>query len=174
MANLANIINPPDPIVISGDNDEQSIPIFQFVGIRYFAFFLFALWWTTRKQSLKSVLSVQSVWIQIARGALLGLAILAFGHIVRVLGVGEIQSILMVYPIIVTACSPFVLGEEVGWRRWAAVCVGFVGALIIIAPGSASFTVFSVMTLVVAVMVAAYNLLTRLVAHTDSADSSLL
>ena len=152
----------------------QSIPIFQFVGIRYFVFFLFALWWTTRKQSLKQVLTVQNVGIQVLRGALLGGAILAFGHIVQELGVGEIQSILMIYPIIVTASSPFMLGEAVGLRRWAAVFIGFVGAVIIIAPGSASFTVYSLMALGMSVMVAAYTILTRLVSSTDSTESSLL
>ena len=152
----------------------QSIPIFQFVGIRYLVFFLFALWWSTRKRSLKQALKVENVPLQMLRGALLGGAILAFGYIVQVLGVGEIQSILMVYPIIVTALSPFLLGEEVGMRRWAAVCAGFIGAMIIIAPGSASFSVYSLMALVVAAMVASYTILTRLVSRTDSTDSSLL
>jgi len=152
----------------------QSIPILQFVGLRYLAFFLFALWWTTRKKSLKEVLTVQSPIKQMIRGTLLGGAILAFGHIVQVLGVGEIQSILMIYPIIVTALSPLLLGEEVGIRRWAAVCVGFVGALIIIAPGSASFSIYSLMALGVSGMVAAYTIMTRLVSRTDSTDSSLL
>ena len=152
----------------------QSIPIFQFVGIRYFVFFLFALWWTTRKQTLKQVLTVENVPLQMLRGTLLGGAILSFGYIVKVLGVGEIQSILMVYPIIVTALSPFFLGEEVGRRRWIAVCVGFIGAMIIIAPGSVSFSVYSLMALIVAGMVASYTILTRLVSQTDSTDSSLL
>jgi drug/metabolite transporter (DMT)-like permease len=152
----------------------QSIPIFQFVGIRYFAFFLFAVWWTTRKRSLKQVLTVENVPLQMLRGTLLGAAIIAFGYIVRVLGVGEIQSILMVYPIVVTALSPFLLGEEVGIRRWIAVFVGFIGAMIIIAPGSASFSVYSLMALGVSLMVAAYNILTRLVSRNDSTDSSLL
>ena len=152
----------------------QSIPIFQFVGIRYFAFFLFAVWWTTRKRTLKQVLIVENVPLQMLRGTLLGGAILAFGYIVQVLGVGEIQSILMVYPIIVTALSPFLLGEVVGIRRWVAVCVGFIGAMIIIAPGSASFSVYSLMALVVAGMIASYTILTRLVSRTDSTDSSLL
>ena len=152
----------------------QNIPIFQFVGIRYLAFFLFALWWATRKQTFKQALNVENVPLQMLRGTLLGAAILAFGYVVQVLGVGEIQSILMVYPIIVTALSPLMLGEVVGMRRWIAICVGFIGAVIIIAPGSASFSIYSLMALVMSAMIAAYTILTRLVSRTDSNESSLL
>ena len=151
----------------------QSIPILQFVGVRYIAFFLFALWWTTRNSPLKTVLKVKNPWIQAARGIILGVEVLAFGYVIRELGVGEMQSIFMAYPLIVTALSPYVLGETVGWRRWAAVCIGFAGTLIIIAPGSASFTIYSLIALGLAVMIAIYTLLTRMVSKTDSTDSSL-
>lgn len=152
----------------------QTIPIFQFIGIRYLAFFLFALWFTTRKRSFKEVLKVDKPWLQSLRGALLGIEIVAFGYVIRELGVGEMQSIFMAYPLIVTALSAYVLGEAVGWRRWAAVCIGFVGTLIIIAPGSASFSVYSLLALGLAALIAIYTLLTRLVSRTDSAESSLL
>ena len=42
-------------------------------------------------------------------------------------------------PIIVTALSSRLLGEPVGPRRWAAVAVGFIGALIVVRPGHAEF-----------------------------------
>ena len=151
----------------------QSIPILQFVGVRYIAFFLFALWWTTRNSTLKEVIKVKNPWIQASRGIILGVEVLAFGYVIRELGVGEMQSIFMAYPLIVTALSPYVLGETVGWKRWAAVCIGFAGTLIIIAPGSASFTIYSLMALGLAVMIAIYTLLTRMVSKTDSTDSSL-
>ncbi len=152
----------------------QSIPIMQFVGLRYLAFCLFALWWTTRKRTLKQVLKVKNPWLQSFRGAILGLQIIIFAYVIRQLGVGEMQSIFMAYPLIVTALSPYVLGEAVGWKRWAAVCIGFAGTLIIISPGSASFSIYSLMAVGLACMIAVYTLLTRLVSRTDSTDSSLL
>ncbi len=151
----------------------QSIPILQFVGVRYIAFFLFALWWTTRNSSLKEVLKVKNPWLQALRGIILGVEVVAFGYVIRELGVGEIQSDFMAYPLIVTALSPYVLGEVVGWKRWAAVFIGFAGTLIIIAPGSASFSIYSLMALGLAVMIAIYTLLTRMVSRTDSNNSSL-
>ena len=151
----------------------QSIPILQFVGVRYIAFFLFALWWTTRNSSLKEVLKVKNPWLQALRGIILGVEVVAFGYVIQELGVGEIQSVFMAYPLIVTALSPYVLGEVVGWKRWAAVFIGFAGTLIIIAPGSASFSIYSLIALGLAAMIAIYTLLTRMVSRTDSNDSSL-
>ena len=44
-------------------------------------------------------------------------------------------AIQLTGPLMVTALSVPLLGEQVGWRRWMAVIIGFVGALIIIRPG---------------------------------------
>jgi len=152
----------------------QNMSILQFVGVRFLVFLLFALWWTTRKHPLREVLRVHRPGLQILRGGLLVGEILVFSYAIRWLGVGEMQSLFLAYPLLVTALSPWVLGEEVGWRRWVAICVGFIGTLIIVSPGSASFSVYSVIAVLCAVMFAAYNLLTRMVGRTDSAESSLL
>jgi len=61
--------------------------------VRYLAFFLFALWFTTRKYSLKEVLKVKNPWLQSLRGAILGFEVLAFGYVIRDLGVGDIFGI---------------------------------------------------------------------------------
>jgi drug/metabolite transporter (DMT)-like permease len=47
-------------------------------------------------------------------------------------------------PLMVTALSAPFLGDKVGWRRWAAVVVGFVGTLVILRPGSGEFSLASV------------------------------
>jgi drug/metabolite transporter (DMT)-like permease len=43
-------------------------------------------------------------------------------------------------PIYVTALSPLILGESVGWRRWTAVVVGFFGVILALRPTAATFT----------------------------------
>lgn len=43
-------------------------------------------------------------------------------------------------PLIVTALSVLFLGEHVGWRRWAAVFVGFLGIVVMLRPGHGEFT----------------------------------
>jgi drug/metabolite transporter (DMT)-like permease len=52
------------------------------------------------------------------------------------LPLADVYAILFASPLLVTALSVPVLGEQVGWRRWAAVGLGFLGVLIILGPGS--------------------------------------
>jgi drug/metabolite transporter (DMT)-like permease len=57
----------------------------------------------------------------------------------KVLPLAEATSLIFAAPIFITALSVPLLRERVGWRRWAAVVVGFVGVLIIVRPGAATF-----------------------------------
>ncbi len=57
------------------------------------------------------------------------------------LGLAEISAIYLAGPIYVTAMSALFLGERVGWRRWAAVAVGFTGVLVALQPGSGAVSV---------------------------------
>ena len=89
------------------------------------------------------------------------------------LGLIGAHAIFAVYPLLVAALAGPVLGEYVGWRRRLAIAVGLAGVLVILRPG---FTVFSPVALVPfagALLFALYALLTRLVARTDSAETSL-
>jgi len=51
----------------------------------------------------------------------------------------DVYAILFAAPLFMTALSVPVLGETVGWRRWSAVLVGFVGILVILRPASGLF-----------------------------------
>lgn len=53
-------------------------------------------------------------------------------------------------PLMVTALSVPFLGDHVGWRRWAAVIVGFIGTLVMLRPGSGEFSLASVAILIAA------------------------
>jgi drug/metabolite transporter (DMT)-like permease len=53
-------------------------------------------------------------------------------------------------PLMVTALSVPFLGEHVGWRRWAAVAVGFIGTLVMLRPGSGDFSLASIAILIAA------------------------
>jgi drug/metabolite transporter (DMT)-like permease len=50
------------------------------------------------------------------------------------------SAISFAAPIITTALAPWMLGETVGWRRWTAVLVGFLGVLLIVAPFGGDWT----------------------------------
>jgi drug/metabolite transporter (DMT)-like permease len=49
------------------------------------------------------------------------------------------SALLFVNPLLTVALSALVLGERVGARRWAAVAIGFVGALVVLRPGTEVF-----------------------------------
>ncbi|WP_296421186.1 DMT family transporter [Pseudooctadecabacter sp.] len=55
----------------------------------------------------------------------------------------NLSAILQALPLTVTLAAAVFLGEPVGWRRMAAIIVGFVGVTIIIRPGMDGFTIFS-------------------------------
>jgi drug/metabolite transporter (DMT)-like permease len=51
----------------------------------------------------------------------------------------DLTAIGQLSPLTITAASAVFLAEKVGWRRWTATAVGFLGVLLIIRPGSSTF-----------------------------------
>lgn len=88
------------------------------------------------------------------------------------LGLVESHAIFVAYPLLVAALSGPVLGERVGWRRWVAIGVGFLGMMIILRPGVGVFSPWALLPIASATMFALYSLLTRLAAKRDSAATS--
>ena len=74
-------------------------------------------------------------------------------------------------PLIVTVLSAPVLGEAVGWRRWAAVIVGFSGVLIVLRPGSGLVSFASLSVLAAAAAYACLAITARLLTATESTYS---
>lgn len=56
--------------------------------------------------------------------------------------------ILQATPLVVVAGAAMVFGERVGWRRWSAIFIGQVGVIVIIQPGTDSFSMLSVLAIV--------------------------
>jgi len=66
------------------------------------------------------------------------------------------------------------LREAVGFRRWAAVIVGFIGVLIILRPGLETLKPGALLALATAAMFAGYHVLTRLASAYDDSETSLV
>lgn len=56
--------------------------------------------------------------------------------------------ILQATPLVVVAGAALIFGEQVGWRRWTAIIIGLVGVVIIIQPGTESFSVLSILAII--------------------------
>lgn len=110
--------------------------------------------------------------LQIARGVLLVAEVCVMVLAFTLLGLVESHAIFAAYPLIIAALSGPILGEKVGWRRWTAIAVGFVGVIIILRPGFKVFSPEALVAVASAAMFALYGLLTRYVARHDSAETS--
>lgn len=84
------------------------------------------------------------------------------------------SSISFTAPLIVTALSVPLLGEQVGPRRWAAVLVGFAGALIIIRPDGGAMATGELLVIASAAAFALYQILTRKLVAVDAPDTLIL
>jgi drug/metabolite transporter (DMT)-like permease len=76
--------------------------------------------------------------LQILRVALSSLEVFFFFWAVSYLPLADVTTFYLAGPIFVTALSPFLLGETIGWKRFSAVIAGFVGVVIAMRPSMAS------------------------------------
>lgn len=71
------------------------------------------------------------------------------------------SAILQATPLVVTAGAVVFFGERVGWRRWLAIAVGFVGVLMILRPGMSGFEATSLLAVAGMLGFAGRDLATR-------------
>ncbi len=85
------------------------------------------------------------------------------------LPLAETMALVFIAPLLLTASSPFLLREEVGWQRWMAVLGGFAGVLLIIQPGPDGFNSWVIFALLAALGSASRDIITRRLGTHDSA-----
>ncbi|RFU13695.1 DMT family transporter [Rhodobacteraceae bacterium W635] len=143
------------------------------VMIRYWFFAAFVIAVAARKAGgMRAAAATRQPLLQGFRAVLLVTEICVMVLGFTLLGLVESHAVFACYPLLIAALSGPVLGERVGWRRWAAIGVGFLGVLIILEPGFGVFDPRAVVPLAAALMFALYGLLTRYAARKDSAATS--
>ena len=95
------------------------------------------------------------------RGAVESIAAVFFFLGLMYLPFGELYSLLNLAPILITAAGAFILREKVGWRRWTAVILGFIGVMIVIKPHDLQFGYAFVYPLISAIFIAQRDTITR-------------
>ena len=147
--------------------------VFMVIMIRYWFFAAFVMALAARKAGglRAAARSTKPGW-QLFRSLLLAAEILVMVAAFTLLGLVESHAVFAVYPLLVAALSGPILGEAVGWRRWVAIGVGFVGVIIILQPTGGVFQVQALVPLLAATMFALYGLATRYVSRTDSSTVS--
>jgi drug/metabolite transporter (DMT)-like permease len=143
------------------------------VMIRYWFFAAFVMTVAARQAGgLRAAAATSQPLMQGFRALLLitEICVMVLGF--TLLGLVESHAVFACYPLLIAALSGPVLGERVGWRRWVAIGVGFIGVIIILEPGFGVFDPAAVVPFLAALMFALYGLLTRYVARADSAATS--
>jgi drug/metabolite transporter (DMT)-like permease len=110
--------------------------------------------------------------LQVLRIALASAEVAMFFWAVSQMPLADTQTFYLAGPIYVTALSVVLLGEPVGWRRWTAVLIGFLGVVIALRPSSASFTLPALIALGGSILYALLMITTRMLRETD--DSILM
>ena len=151
----------------------ENYNVLMIVMIRYWFFAAFVITIAQRQAgSIRAAAATSQPILQITRGTLLALEICVMVSAFVLLGLVESHAVFACYPLLIAALSGPVLGEQVGWRRWVAIGIGFVGVLVILQPGYAVFAPAAVVPLASAFMFALYGLLTRYAARKDSTATS--
>jgi drug/metabolite transporter (DMT)-like permease len=150
----------------------RHIDIMQIVWARYtFAMLLAFLF--VNPVSRPAMLRTGRPMLQVVRAAiLLGSTMLNF-FALKYLRLDQVLAISFATPFAVAALSGPVLGEWVGPRRWAAIGVGFVGVLVVTRPGFGIVHPAALLAFMAMLCYAAYFLTTRILARTDSNETTL-
>jgi len=133
-----------------------------------------SLYFAATRQNPRHFAKTSRPWLQVARGlSILGSLTFIFAAL-QFLPLAEATVINFTGPLFMVALAGPMLGEKVGWRRWAAVIVGLAGAMIVVRPGSAVFQWAALLPIGSALFFAMFQLLTRKLAGQDSAKTTLL
>ena len=147
--------------------------VFFIVMVRYWFFALFVFILCSKQPGgLRKAISTKQPFLQVFRGALLALEVIVMITSFTLLGLIESHAIFSIYPLLVAALSGPVLKEFVGWKRWSAIFIGFIGVMIILKPSNNVFSLEALIPLIAALMFALYSLLTRYAARQDTSMTS--
>lgn len=113
------------------------------------------------------------VGVHFMRGVIWIAATVMFFTSIHHMGLAEATALAFVAPLFITALSAIFIAK-VGWRRWLAVSVGFLGVLVIVRPGAAAFELISLLPVATALAYALLMLSARFVDTRESMWTLLL
>ena len=151
----------------------NSMNVFQIAWARYFfsAFFTLSLMILFYR---KTIVWSKNPKLQLIRGFVLAFSTLCFFYSISIISLPKALTLAFVAPITCTAFSPIFLNEKVGIRRWSAVLVGFLGALIVIRPGFIEVNLATIAAVTCGVCYGFYFIITRKLSTSDNSLLTLL
>jgi len=128
--------------------------------------FLWLLFWVARSWRV-ALLPRRRLGLYTARGVFEVFALLAWFSAVALIPVADVVALGFTAPLFATVLAVAVLRENVGLRRWSAIAVGMVGALIILRPGVQEISTGAMLALASAVAIAGSRISARRLAQTE-------
>lgn len=104
------------------------------------------------------------------RGLMIAIANMAFYLSIAAMPIAEATGLFFIAPAMITALSGPLLGEKIGWRRWAAIAVGFAGVALISGIGRDVFKPVSLLPLLAALTYALNQIMSRKLGVTEKAS----
>jgi len=151
----------------------SEISFFQITWARYF----FTVFWTLPLMFIffrKNLKWSENPKLQFLRGLTLLSANICFFYSISAISMAKALTLAFIAPIVTTALSPLILGEKVGFKRWSAVIVGFIGCLVVIRPGFIEFNLATIAALGTGCFYGVYLIITRKLHTTDNPLLTLL
>lgn len=150
----------------------RHMDVVQVVWARYTFAFALALV-LSNPLTRPGLLRTNRIGLQLTRSTLLlGSTVLNFIGL-KYLQLDQAVAIAFSTPFIVAALSGPVLGEKVDPHRWASIGVGFLGVLVVTRPGTGAIHPAALLMVVASLCYAMYALSTRVLARTDSSETTL-
>lgn len=142
----------------------DSLGMFQIItmrGVVVSLIFGMLLW--AQRATITALVPKDRMLLVLRSGAEMGAAFFFFNALFH-MPLAAVAAILQVVPLTVAAAAYLFLKEPLGWRRLSAILFGMCGVLLIVRPGTDSFTVASVHALLCVLMVTLRDLTTRVMA----------
>ena len=151
----------------------SEISFFQITWARYF----FTVFWTLPLMFFffrKNLKWPENPKLQILRGITLLSANICFFYSISIISMAKALTLAFIAPLVTTALSTIILGENVGIKRWSAVIVGFLGSLVVIRPGLIEFNLATLAALGTGFFYGVYLIITRKLHTVDNPLLTLL
>ena len=151
----------------------SEISFFQITWARYF----FTVFWTLPLMFFffrKNLKWSENPKLQILRGITLLSANICFFYSISIISMAKALTLAFIAPLVTTALSTIILGENVGIKRWSAVIVGFIGSLVVIRPGLIEFNLATLAALGTGFFYGVYLIITRKLHTVDNPLLTLL
>lgn len=152
----------------------ETVPQLEVVGFYFLVIWLLAIGYAFfRGIGPVQLLRTKAPLLQFTRGLMLVFSLSMLFIALKHLPLAEATVISFTSPLWVVALSTPLLGEAVGWRRWAAVIVGLGGAAVVMQPGTAIFQWLAILPLIGAIFFAFYQIVSRKLSGRDGFETTL-